>query len=71
MLKEVELKHYMVQNPVKVRADANLFDAIHLILVNKISGLCVVDERNKLIGVLSRRTPAVPSAPTTTRALAR
>ena len=27
MLKQVELKHYMVQNPVKVRADANLFDA--------------------------------------------
>jgi CBS domain-containing protein len=53
MLKQVELKHYMVQNPVKVRADANLLDAIHLILVNKISGLCVVDERNKLIGVLS------------------
>ena len=38
MLKQVELKHYMVQNPVKVRADANLLDAIHLILVNKISG---------------------------------
>ena len=53
MLKEVELKHFMVQNPVKVRADANLFDAIHLILVNRISGLCVVDERNKLVGVLS------------------
>jgi CBS domain-containing protein len=53
MLKEVELKYYMVQNPVKVRADANLFDAIHLILVNRISGLCVVDERNKLVGVLS------------------
>ena len=53
MLKEVELKHYMVQNPVKVQADANLLDAIHLILVNKISGLCVVDEHNRLVGVLS------------------
>ncbi|MBK8305845.1 MAG: CBS domain-containing protein [Gammaproteobacteria bacterium] len=43
----------MVQSPVKVQADANLVDAIHLILVNKISGLCVVDENNTLIGVLS------------------
>jgi CBS domain-containing protein len=53
MLKELELGHYMVRNPVKVRADASLLDAIHLILVNKVSGLCVVDERNRLIGVLS------------------
>ncbi len=53
MLKDIELKRYMVQNPVKVQADANLVDAIHLILVNKISGLCVVDENNTLIGVLS------------------
>ena len=53
MLKDIELKHYMVQNPVKIVADANLVDAIHLILVNKISGLCVVDENDTLIGVLS------------------
>ncbi|MBP6052544.1 MAG: CBS domain-containing protein [Pseudomonadales bacterium] len=53
MLKDIELKRYMVQSPVKVQADANLVDAIHLILVNKISGLCVVDENNTLIGVLS------------------
>ena len=53
MLKDIELKRYMVQSPVKVQADATLVDAIHLILVNKISGLCVVDEKNTLIGVLS------------------
>ena len=53
MLREVELRHYMVQNPVKVGADASLLEAIHLILVNKISGLCVVDADNRLLGVLS------------------
>lgn len=53
MLKNIGLTHYMVKNPVKVRADANLLDAIHLILVNKISGLCVVDDYNRLVGVLS------------------
>ena len=53
MLREVELRHYMVQNPVKVGADASLLEAIHLILVNKISGLCVVDAHNRLLGVLS------------------
>jgi len=53
MLKNVELKHYMVQHPVKIKADASLFEAIHLILANKISGLCVVDDANRLVGVLS------------------
>lgn len=53
MLKDIDLTRFMVQNPVKVRADDNLVDAIHLILVNKISGLCVVDDTNTLIGVLS------------------
>ena len=36
-----------------LRADASLLEAIHLILVNKISGLCVVDAHNRLLGVLS------------------
>ncbi|MDG1683313.1 MAG: CBS domain-containing protein [Luminiphilus sp.] len=53
MLKEIELKHYMVANPVTVAAGASLFEAMHLILANKISGLCVVDSGGKLIGILS------------------
>ncbi len=53
MLRDLELKHYMVRNPVTIGETASLFEAMHLILVNKISGLCVVDENEKLIGVLS------------------
>ena len=53
MLKEIELRHYMVANPVTVAPSASLFEAMHLILANKISGLCVVDDRGALIGILS------------------
>ena len=53
ILKKVDLEHYMLKQPVTVHPDASLFDAIHLILVNRISGLCVVDEAGKLLGLLS------------------
>lgn len=53
MLHSVELKDYMLKNPVKVKADADLFDAIESILEYKISGVCVVDDENNLVGVLS------------------
>lgn len=53
ILKKVDLEHYMLKQPVTVDPDASLFDAIHLILVNRISGLCVVDEAGKLVGLLS------------------
>jgi len=53
MLRSVELKDYMLPDPHTVLAEDNLFDAIHIILVNKISGVCVIDETNTLVGVLS------------------
>ena len=53
MLHSVELKDYMLSNPVKVKADADLFDAVEAILEYKISGVCVVDDENHLLGVLS------------------
>jgi CBS domain-containing protein len=53
MLREMELHHYMVANPVTVAPGASLFEAMHLILVNKISGVCVTDDAGKLIGILS------------------
>jgi CBS domain-containing protein len=43
----------MLTNPVRVNADANLFEAIELITDHKISGLCVVDDDNMLVGILS------------------
>lgn len=53
MLRSVDLKDYMQQSPVTISKDVGLFEAVHLILVNKITGLCVVDKNNNLLGVLS------------------
>lgn len=53
MLNSVELKDYMLHNPVKVKADNNVFDAIHEIMVHKVSGACVVDDNGYLIGIMS------------------
>lgn len=53
MLNSVELKDYMLHNPVRVSAEDNVFDAIHEIMVHKVSGACVVDENNYLIGIMS------------------
>lgn len=53
MLKSVEMQDYMLSNPVKMHGDENVFDAIHQILVYKVSGVCVVDDNDHLIGVLS------------------
>ncbi|RLQ22367.1 CBS domain-containing protein [Seongchinamella sediminis] len=43
----------MLANPVKVRADANLLDAMQVIIDNKVSGVCVVDGADNLVGILS------------------
>ena len=53
MLKSVSLRDYMLKNPVKVKRDDNLLDAMQVIIDNKISGLCVVDEEQNLVGILS------------------
>jgi CBS domain-containing protein len=53
MLKSVNLRDYMLPNPVKVHPDDNVMDAIKVILENKISGVCVVDTDANLVGILS------------------
>ena len=53
MLKSVEVKDYMLTHPVTVHEDADMGEAIRLIITNKISGLCVVDENKRLVGILS------------------
>jgi CBS domain-containing protein len=53
MFRSIKLRDYMLAHPVRISADANLFEAIKLITDNKISGLCVVDENNVLVGILS------------------
>lgn len=53
MLQSVNLRDYMLPNPVKVKANDNMLDAMQVIIDNKISGVCVVDEDANLVGILS------------------
>lgn len=53
MLRSVDLSDYMLHNPVKVLATDDVFTAIKQITENKVSGVCVVDADNNLLGVLS------------------
>jgi CBS domain-containing protein len=53
MLQSVNLRDYMLLNPIKVRAEDNLMDAMKVIIDNKISGVCVVDTDANLVGILS------------------
>ena len=53
MLNTVNLRDYMLPHPAKVRADANVLEAMRVIIDNKISGLCVVDDAENLVGILS------------------
>lgn len=53
MLKSVNLRDYMLPHPVKIKPDDNIFEAMKIISENKISGLCVVDDGDTLLGVLS------------------
>jgi len=53
MQRSIELENYMVKRPVSISPDASIFEAARKILEFKVSGVCVVDENNKLVGMLS------------------
>jgi CBS domain-containing protein len=53
MLKSVKVRDHMVRRPVLVHPDTELFEAIHQILRHKISGVTVIDEQRKTVGMLS------------------
>lgn len=53
MLQSVGLRDYMITNPIKVKGDDNLLSTMKIIIDNKISGVCVVDENKVLVGMLS------------------
>lgn len=49
----LNVRDVMTRNPITVRGDADLKEAIELTVENKISGLPVVDRDQKLVGVIS------------------
>jgi CBS domain-containing protein len=53
MLKSVRVRDYMLTKPVVVKPDTDIFQAIHQILVNRISGVTVVGDDRRPVGVLS------------------
>ena len=53
MKKSVLIDQYMLSNPVRVTPDMSVEETAHEILINKISGVCVVDAENNLLGVVS------------------
>lgn len=53
MLQSVNLRDYMLPNPVKVKPEDNVLEAMQVIIDNKISGVCVVDTEGNLVGILS------------------
>ncbi|MFT6690627.1 MAG: CBS domain-containing protein [Colwellia sp.] len=53
MLQSVGLRDYMITNPIRVKDDDNLLDTMKIIIDNKVSGVCVINEKKVLVGVLS------------------
>ena len=53
MLQSVNLRDYMLTNPVTVRPDENVLDAMQVIIEHRVSGVCVVDGGSNLVGILS------------------
>ena len=43
----------MRENPLKISEDASIYEAIELMLENRITGVTVVDASNNVVGVLS------------------
>lgn len=53
MPQSVNLRDYMLKNPIRVRAEDNMHEAMQVIINNKVSGVCVVDAQDNLVGILS------------------
>ncbi len=53
MLKDIKAEHHMTKNPVTFTAETDIFDAINAMTENKISGATVIDDENRIVGVIS------------------
>lgn len=53
MLRNIQMKDFMSTKPATVKVDTSLHDAVQLLLEQKISGATVVDEDNRVVGVIS------------------
>jgi len=53
MPKSVSLDDYMAKNLIKVKANDTVLNAAKVIINNQVSGVCVVDDNDKLVGIIS------------------
>ncbi len=53
MNESMRVSELMSQSVKTVRHDSSLSDAAHLLVVNKISGLPVIDASDKLVGIIT------------------
>lgn len=54
MLKHsTSLRDYMLDKPITVKPDESIEKAMNTIIDHKISGVCVINDENDLVGVLS------------------
>lgn len=53
MLESVDTTDYLTEHPVTFKKDTSLFDAISIIVENRLSGATVLDDEQRVIGVVS------------------
>ena len=53
MLQSIQMEDFMSIDPVILRTDTPLYDAVHVMLENKITGATVLDEEKHVVGVVS------------------
>ena len=53
MLQSVNLRDHIIANPIRVHPEDSILDAMQVIIDNKVSGVCVVEQDAKLVGILS------------------
>ena len=53
MFRSVDALDYITDQPVTVKADTNIFNVIHELLIHKVSGVTVIDNDNNVVGMLS------------------
>ena len=52
-MRSLKISDHLVKNPIKVSSKATIGEAARTIIENKVSGVIVVDEHNKVEGMLS------------------
>ncbi len=46
---------FMTRSHVCLKPDTDIYEAVHLIVKHKVSGACVTDEDNNLVGIISEK----------------